>query len=283
MDINTRLNGLVRISEIENEKYSILRQTIGMRQYSRNFERKYKEILSKYKNKWGTDWMGHFSRLFEYPYVASRIKGKNILDAGSGISFFPWYLTERGDRVWCADNNKTVMDVIYSIIKNQEINDGIKRYNNVVPIEIDISDTTTNILSKEFFDAVYCISVLEHMTSNQIDDTLTVLNRTLKRGGLFLVTFDVGLNNDAPIPKKDAQNIVSKIYDHGFGCFASPEAILCYHKGLYTTEWARKNNLRSSLPWKPLWIHPLKSILQGYFPRSIRRNLACYCGHFIKL
>jgi len=276
MDIKDRLNGFITIDEIESPNFSLKHATTYMRQYSRNFERTHAYVLERYKNKWGIDWMGHCSRLFEYPYVASRVSGKNVLDAGSGVSFFPWYLSENGHRIWCADKDPTAIETI-NVITN-------KNYRNVVPVLTDISDYSTTILSPDFFDTVYCISVLEHLPIQKIKDTLRVLRRTLKKGGSFIVTFDVGLNNDAPLPINKVRKVIHCIYESGFHAHQIPEwgSGTIISKDLYTTEWIRKKGWSHSLPWKPLWVHPAKSILQGYIPKSLRRNLAWYCGHFVK-
>ena len=69
--------------------------------FSAGFLQRYRELLASYGNRWVADPLHHWSRQWEYPFVLREIEhfagGANdlplkILDAGSGITFFPYYV-----------------------------------------------------------------------------------------------------------------------------------------------------------------------------------------------
>jgi hypothetical protein len=74
-----------------------------MEDYSDTFLEKNAFFLNKYKKKWIFDPFHQWSRQWEYPYVFLKIKNYstrsksklNILDAGSGITFFPYYINSK--------------------------------------------------------------------------------------------------------------------------------------------------------------------------------------------
>jgi len=117
-----------------------------------------------------------YERAIEYSFafeVLMEYKKKNILDVGSGKSAFPALLVNCGFNVTAIDK---VRDY-YKGIKG-EINYHFKVIND------DICN-----LSREYdlFDAITCISVLEHIDN----PTLAVKNMAslLKPGGILILTF----------------------------------------------------------------------------------------------
>jgi len=89
----------------------------------------------------------HWSRVFEYPWAAERlrrvlgpIEGKKILDIGSGISPLPVYLARHGAEVTCIDTHPVGLPGVKSI-------------------ELDAREWHC----QEKFDAITCISTAEHI------------------------------------------------------------------------------------------------------------------------
>jgi SAM-dependent methyltransferase len=103
-----------------------------------------------------------------------------VLDAGSGVTFFPYYLRKEIPRseITCFDSNTSYHPMFAAVNKTMgetkvKFEEGMLQK---LPFE---SDT---------FDAVCCISVLEH-TSNY-GEILDEFARVLRPGGLLVLTFD---------------------------------------------------------------------------------------------
>ena len=73
---------------------------------------------ASYKYRWGADPLHHWSRQWEYPFVYEKIKSfvsktpdLAILDAGSGFTFFPFYLASKFEKskIDCCDNNRALV------------------------------------------------------------------------------------------------------------------------------------------------------------------------------
>ena len=77
-----------------------------MEAFSNRFTSIKRGYSAGYKYRWVIDPLYHWSRQWEYPFVYEKIKSlasKNpdlaILDAGSGFTFFPFYLASQFDIV----------------------------------------------------------------------------------------------------------------------------------------------------------------------------------------
>nr|BAL53464.1 methyltransferase type 11 [uncultured Chloroflexota bacterium]BAL55904.1 methyltransferase type 11 [uncultured Chloroflexota bacterium] len=141
---------------------------------------------------WPPDPLHQWSRQLEYPYAYWHIQrtkelGNKVLDAGSGITFFPFYLAMHGYDVSCADN-----DV--------HLNAAFVQLNENLPgrLRVDFRNASLTSLpyEKDTFSHICCISVLEHMTSNEVDKTLDEFQRILIPSGILILTVDVFLQRD---------------------------------------------------------------------------------------
>jgi ubiquinone/menaquinone biosynthesis C-methylase UbiE len=141
------------------------------------------EVLNKGHLAWSRQW--------EYPWAIlnSRLdENMMILDAGSGHSCLWRYLSKKVKKVFLAD-----IDPAITVHE--------KDYPNVSAVTADLRKM--DMFKENSFDAVYCISVLEHVG----DDPMLPYNecmRVLKPGGKFYLSVDVSIEPspyDFPIPK----------------------------------------------------------------------------------
>jgi len=119
----------------------------------------------------------HWSRVYEYPWVFDRLYEslgrlweKEILDIGPGISPFPSLLVHHGATVTCVDTHPVKLP-------------------RIEMIEADIREWEP----ERKFDAITCISVIEHITDVDIPATLERWLRWTKPGGTVIVTMDIPL------------------------------------------------------------------------------------------
>jgi SAM-dependent methyltransferase len=119
----------------------------------------------------------HPSKRWEYPWALERARlqpRSRVLDAGCGASIFPVYLAKQGHRV-------TGVDL--------EVPEGLDRMHDV-----HVDYVRAGITELPFpdcsFDAVFCISVIEHLGHHGVRGALSELRRVLRPGGRLLVTTD---------------------------------------------------------------------------------------------
>lgn len=130
------------------------------------------EALNKGRLAWSRQW--------EYPWVilhSSHLDIDNVvLDAGGGHSVFQKYL--------CKKVKKVV---------NVDIDPAIGVHEQEMPNLIScVTDVRTTPFPDNNFDAVFCISVLEHVGNDPMD-TFNECMRVLKPGCKFYLTVDVSV------------------------------------------------------------------------------------------
>jgi SAM-dependent methyltransferase len=119
----------------------------------------------------------HPSKRWEYPWALEQARlapGSRILDAGAGASIFPVYLAREGHRVTALD-----LDARRALGGGHGV---------VVPYVR--GDLTALPFADESFDAVFCISVVEHLPEQAVPAALRELRRALRPGGKLLLTTD---------------------------------------------------------------------------------------------
>ena len=141
--------------------------------------------------RWPRDPLHTWSRLWEYAYVYYHLRRclqeslvaptPSIVDLGSGVTFLPFAIAKLGCNVTCVDPDPIVgVDIPRAAAA------------------LDISHVTARVanegsipLASGTVDALFCVSVLEHVTRPNL--LLFEIERVLRPGGLFLLTIDVAL------------------------------------------------------------------------------------------
>lgn len=190
-----------------------------MEAFSDDFLALNKENLSEYAKKWVADPFHQWSRQWEFPYVYEKVlshytgsatKKFKVMDAGSGVTFFPYYIAETFDNseIHCVDFNKSYETIFPETNKTQK---------KQVFFSKKSLDSTG--FENEYFDAIYCISVLEHTKNYKqiIDEFFNVL----KPGGRLILTFDISLDGRNDISPKGAVTLI----DYLISKFKSDEGL----------------------------------------------------------
>jgi len=143
--------------------------------------------------KWPRDSLHTWSRAWEYPYVYHNLRRwrdkssindlPRVIDFGSGVTFFPFAVAKLGYHVHCLDIDPVCIS-------------DIARATEVVhhqPGKVDFRLISNGRLPLEEgeADAVYCVSVLEHIPN--FEHTIKEVSRVLKPNGLFILTIDLDL------------------------------------------------------------------------------------------
>lgn len=272
-------SGLPKIPDYQRLLQSELFKS--MEGFSGGFLQSQSEHLKGYRGKWVADPLHQWSRQWEYPFVFSKIaeyqrnagpqSELRILDAGSGVTFFPFYLAS------CFNHSfVSCCDYDYSL------GNAYSRLNGCLPGRVQFvpGDLRSLPFQNKVFDIVYCVSVLEH--TDAYSTIISEFRRVLKQAGMLVVTFDISVDGEADIPPEKAEELLEILYQH---FPRSKKVAYANLKGkvreqdLVTTHFIRKMN-PSLLPWKYPLLTAMKSIAKLRLPRTLYRNLTFYCQSF---
>lgn len=132
---------------------------LQMQSYSNNFCKTNAGILKKYR--WATDPIHQWSRQWEYPFCYSHIRQfvkcnssfpgnykKRVLDAGSGCTFFPYYLGHKFTdyKICCCDYDSSLSPLFEAINKTRDSQ-----------VEFSNCELANLFYDDNFFDTIYCI------------------------------------------------------------------------------------------------------------------------------
>lgn len=128
----------------------------------------------------------HPSKYWEYPWALERAQlaaHARVLDAGCGASIFPIYLADQGFRVSAIDLQPPFgLDELHGLA-----------------VEYVASDLCRLPWPDASFDAVFCISVIEHLGHDRVPQALGELRRVLRPGAPLLLTTDYYERADATL------------------------------------------------------------------------------------
>jgi SAM-dependent methyltransferase len=133
------------------------------------------------------------TRIIEYPWAYHALaldKGATVLEIGGGLSGFQFALARSGYRVINVDPGMDSFD-------NWPVNhDAIARLNTAFRTDVmlhncELADAP---LVEESVEAVFSISVLEHVPPEQLPPLVRRVFALLKPGGRFVVSLDLFLN-----------------------------------------------------------------------------------------
>lgn len=195
-----------------------------------------------------------WSRQWEYPYHVANIPPapRRILDAGSGITFFPFYLASLGYAVCCCD----LMDSLAAVFESA-------RQATAWPVEFAGASMTRLPYADASFDAVSCVSVLEHIPSAERNAVVCEFARVLRPGGRLILTADVSLGRDHQIRMEDLAVMLDdlgRFFEHAHPPDFSRTG------PLLTTDSVRRDE-----PWRLPW-SPQPSTLRNLLLRRAGRR-----------
>ena len=141
---------------------------------------------------------------WDNPWAISNANLENnmkILDCGSGRGILQFYLAGKGIEVHSIDvshNRSRLFKKIKTNLKKVRINYKLdpnivhkklnKKYN--VSVKFKMESAADISYPDNFFDRIFCISVIEHMEDLIIKKSIKEMERVLKPKGLLLLTFD---------------------------------------------------------------------------------------------
>ncbi len=233
-----------------------------MEGFSKEFIGRHGAALTGYSNKWVKDPLHQWSRQWEYPFVfrevaafaPSRRESLTMLDAGSGVTFFPFFLRSRmpASTLWCCDVDIDLEPTVAAI--NQK---------EACPVRFVIANIAQTGFPDAYFDCIYCVSVIEH--TGEHERITSEFYRLLKPGGLLVATFDIALGHSGDMRPAAAENMIRMFCGKftamgGEKPFALKPELM--RSGIVTTEYA-DNVDKNLLPWpRPGKLRQMRSIIR---------------------
>ena len=249
--------------------------------FNRAFLEKNDAAMSQYGKLWAKDTFRLWSRRWEYPFVAQRViqfaeeQGDGpfrLLDAGSGVTYFPYFLRAEIARseITCFDSNSSYHPMFAAV--NRTMAESKVRFVEGMLQKIPLADDS--------FDAICCISVLEH--TGNYDEILDEFARLLRSGGLLVLTFDLSLDGKFELPKEAASRLLASLSEK----FNAPKDLDLQkelnrmddpqREGILTTDYIRRTQ-PDLLPWKHPALKAVHDLVTGHGWTGGFRSKSVYC------
>jgi SAM-dependent methyltransferase len=235
------------------------------------------DLLASYRRRWVPDPLHQWSRQWEYPYAWERIEERTrrsghspvrVLDAGSGVTFFPYLLSRRLDvEVTCVDNDQRLVSPHRQL-----------RQRTGASVAFKAADLRRLPEPDACFDIAYCLSVLEHTAGRH--DIVSELSRVLRPGGMLVVSFDIAPDADSDISLADAELLLRSLRDafpRGDALDADSLSAAAKAPGSLSTLAIAERD-RTLMPWPHPLVCLLRTLRKGLLPRRLGyTNLTCAC------
>jgi SAM-dependent methyltransferase len=237
------------------EKLVRSRDFTRIAEFSDSFLAANRDALRVYRRRWVADPLGQWSRRWEYPFTLGGLTERfgdqriTVLDAGSGVTFLPYLLADRmRAEVHCCDHDTDLAEVFDRV--NQRC---------AAPVTFAAADLRDLPYESASFDAVYCVSVLEH--TDRRGDIVRELHRVLRPGGLLLLTFDLPTEPPDDDPEHTAMiAALDALFDSDSPLDTRRGA---GRPGTLTTAYAASVD-RRLLPWRHPTLYRLSCLISGH-------------------
>lgn len=229
--------------------------------YSKGFLAKHHHLLQPYAKRWVIDPLHQWSRQWEYPFMFAALSALvdvghpvRILDAGSGMTFFPYFLLEQFPAldIDCCDIDASLQALHAKIATAQARKP-----------QFTTADMTALPYPDASFDAIYCVSVLEHIPGRE--RVMKEFARVLKPRGSLVISFDLCPDGSRDISMPDARRMMTEL-EHYFQDTAQleiPAGNFPDARKIFSTYTARAINPQL-LPWTyPAVLYQTRAFLQG--------------------
>jgi SAM-dependent methyltransferase len=251
-------------------------------EFNRDFLEKNDAAMNQYGKLWAKDTFRLWSRRWEYPFVAQRLlafagaqppdQPFRLLDAGSGVTYFPYFLRAQHPsiEVTCFDSNSSYHPMFDAV--NRRMDEQKVKFVQGMLQKLPFDDGS--------FDAICCISVLEH--TGNYSEILDEFARVLRPGGLLVLTFDLSLDGKFELPKDVALDLLNTL-TRKFEVPSEIDLVEELHamdrpseSKILTTDHVRQTQ-PDLLPWKFPMLKAAHDLVKGHGWTGGFRSKSVYC------
>lgn len=200
-------SGFAAKTDLKKEDWKIIYQKLEVKQ--QEFIKYESQIRSRIY-KWPRDPLHTWSRLWEYPYVFHHIRKAqkekaerklNVIDFGSGVTFFPFAIAELGCNLICVDIDPICIVDIPKAKENITYSPGSINVKLITEGRIPVEPKSQDI--------VYCISVIEHIQN--FESVIDQMARVLKDDGILILTVDIDLRERFELNAEQYERLMIKL------------------------------------------------------------------------
>lgn len=244
-------NGYALRQDLENPEFIALANNLEI--FQLNFMAKTRKLWAD-EFHFSGDNLYAWSRQWEYPYHAANMpqEPQRVLDAGSGITFYPFYLASLGHQVSCCDLTDSLTRAFEEA-----------RRATSLPVEFFGASIAEMPFADETFDVLSCVSVLEHVPSELRVKVVREFARVLRPGGRLIVTADVSLGRDHSIMMEDFAVMLAEL--SRLFTFTYPPNFV------RTTSLLTTDSVRQTEPWRLPWSVRPNTLVNLLLGRAGRR------------
>jgi SAM-dependent methyltransferase len=238
------------------------------------------DAMAAYRRRWEYDPFRLWSRRWEYPFAATQVLDfastlpsnapMRLLDAGSGVTYFPHFLCAKLPelQVTCADYDASYTPMFAAIAGNE----GHER------VRFAVEDLRKLGSPDASFDAVACVSVLEH--TDQYTAILDEFRRVLRPGGLLVLTFDLSIDDRFELSRRQASELLTHLQKHFIPTalidVATELRKLDSPAGLLSTDEIKRRD-PGLLPWRRPMLKAIHDLYKGHGWTGGFRSKSVYC------
>jgi SAM-dependent methyltransferase len=245
--------------------------------FSAQFLQTHGRAMKGYGRLWGQDPFGLWSRRWEYPFAAQRAIefGKDrsgpvrILDAGSGVTFFPYYLCQNlpQAQVSCCDSNPSYPPMFAAINSRTD-------HARVSFVEAALQNLP---LRDGDLDGICCISVLEH--TDNYGQILREFARVTRREGLLVLTFDLSLDGRFPLSRDQASRLLQTVAEYYCvdGVYLDQELARMDARDTILSTDNVKRTEPQLLPWRHPMAKAVHDLIKGHGWTGGFRSKSIFC------
>jgi 2-polyprenyl-3-methyl-5-hydroxy-6-metoxy-1,4-benzoquinol methylase len=162
------------------------------------------------------------SRAIEYPWLLDMLgdfkPGSRVLDIGAGVTPLPILLAERGLYVHTVDNHPLIRKLDTRSRWNEW---GFIDYGDFSPHARSSHVDILKFQPEHHFDAVYSVSVIEHMPRKVWERAIALMASWIEPGGLLLLTLDLtpgtnalwNMSEGKVVDREEAHGVLGDIAD----------------------------------------------------------------------
>jgi SAM-dependent methyltransferase len=163
---------------------------------------------------WPRDPLHCWSRAWEYPFAYYHLREWRrswqgtrrplVVDVGSGVTFFPFSVARLDCDVVCTDTDPVCRKDLERAVAEIRQQPG--------RVSFRLTDGSVLPFDDAEADALYCISVIEHIPSFEL--TIAEMARVLKPGGPLLLTIDLDLLGTAELSVEARGRLFGALEEH---------------------------------------------------------------------